>query len=68
MVTATKHMTYEETIQDIKNNRGRVPGFMTCMSREKLIRDWPSWKGLGELDFERASSLMCIETESENEF
>lgn len=65
MISAISEMTYDETIEDIKNTCGRIPGFMNFLPREKLVRDWPSWKGLGEIDLERASCLLCTDTMSE---
>ncbi len=55
----TKEMRkYENTLEDIEKTLGVVPGFMKFFPREKLIRDWPSWKSLGEIDMERASYLL----------
>ena len=65
MTSATRDMTYEETIKDINSTLGRIPGFMTFLPREKLVRDWPLWKALGELDFERACCLLCCDSMSE---
>jgi hypothetical protein len=62
MVTATREMTYEETIADIKNSLGHVPGFMKLMPTERLVREWPEWKCVGLLDIERASCLLCTDT------
>ncbi len=54
---------YENTLEDIKNTLGRVPGFMKLFSRESLIRDWPSWKQncCDEIYLERASFLLCAD-------
>lgn len=51
---------YEETLEDIENTFGAVPGFMMFFPRESLVRDWPSWKNgnLGEIDLERARYLL----------
>ncbi len=68
MITTIMEMTYEETVDDIKNTCGRIPGVMKFMSREKLVREWPSWKSIGEIDLERASCLLCTETVFEMDF
>ncbi|MDO8578063.1 MAG: hypothetical protein Q7R50_02660 [Dehalococcoidales bacterium] len=67
MVGAIREMSYEETIEDIKNTCGRIPGFMNFLPREKLVRDWPSWKGVGEIDIERASGLLCTDNMFESD-
>jgi hypothetical protein len=49
---------YQDTIQDIEKTLGSVPRFMKFFPREELVRDWPSWKCLGEIDLERARYLL----------
>jgi AhpD family alkylhydroperoxidase len=41
---------YEDTLKDIKNTIGIVPGFMEALPNDVLIHDWPLWKkySLGE--------------------
>ncbi|MCX9012654.1 MAG: hypothetical protein OIN66_16235 [Candidatus Methanoperedens sp.] len=51
---------YEETLEDIENTFGTVPGFMRLFPGETLVRDWPLWKrdSPGEIDLERARYLL----------
>ena len=35
---------YEDTIKDIEETFGIVPGFMKALPQEVLIHDWPLWK------------------------
>ncbi len=51
---------YEDTLNDIEKTFGTVPRFMRLISRESLIRDWPSWKrdNPGEMYLERARYLL----------
>lgn len=37
-------MTYEETLNDIKETIGIVPGFMKALPEDVLTHDWPLWK------------------------
>jgi hypothetical protein len=68
MITRIREMTYEETVEDIKNTCGRIPGVMKFMSRDQLVREWPLWKGLGEIHLERASCLLCTDSVFEMDF
>ena len=45
---------YEDTLEEIKKAFGA--SFMNVFP--KLVRDWPSWKSLSEIDLERASYLL----------
>jgi hypothetical protein len=49
---------YEDTLEDVMRRYGEVPGFMKIFTTEKLIREWSSWKNLGEIDLERARYLL----------
>ncbi len=51
---------YEDTLNDIEKTFGTVPRFMRLISRESLVRDWPSWKRdkPGEMYLERARYLL----------
>ena len=51
---------YEDTLNDIEKTFGTVPRFMRLISRESLVRDWPSWKrdNPGEMYLERARYLL----------
>ena len=33
---------YEDTLQDIKETFGIVPGFMKAIPKDVLMQDWPS--------------------------
>ncbi|NOQ48110.1 MAG: carboxymuconolactone decarboxylase family protein, partial [Methanococcoides sp.] len=35
---------YEDTIKDIEESLGIVPGFMKALPKEALIQDWPLFK------------------------
>ncbi len=52
---------YENTLGDIERTLGSVPGFMKIFPKEVLIQDWPSWKGVGEMDMERARYLLSTD-------
>ncbi len=51
---------YENTLKDIENTLGMVPGFMKFFPRESLVKDWPSWKKecCSEIYLERACYLL----------
>lgn len=49
---------YESTLKEIKTTYGEIPGFMKFFPRESLVRDWPSWKKLDEMELERARYLL----------
>jgi AhpD family alkylhydroperoxidase len=42
--------TYEETMKDIENTMGMVPGFMRGIPPDVLVQEWPTFKkyNLGE--------------------
>ncbi len=60
---------YENTLEDIENVLGEVPGFMKFFSKEKLVKDWPSWKKncCSEIYLERACYLLCADGMLEKE-
>ena len=35
---------YEDTLKDIENTIGIVPGFMKALPKEVLVNDWALWK------------------------
>lgn len=35
---------YEDTLNDIKNTLGIVPGFMKALPEDVLVKDWALWK------------------------
>ncbi len=37
-------MNYQETLEDIKETFGIVPGFMKALPEDALMHDWPLWK------------------------
>jgi hypothetical protein len=55
------YMLYEDTLEDIENMLGHVPGFMKLFPKEGLVQDWPSWKGVGEMDMDRARYLLSTD-------
>jgi hypothetical protein len=54
---------YEETLEEIRKTFGTVPGFMSVLPRDLLVRDWPSWKKdlPGEIDLERARYMLSTD-------
>ena len=36
--------SYEETLKDIKETMGIVPGFMKALPKDALVHEWPVWK------------------------
>lgn len=52
---------YEDTRGGIENILGSVPDFMRFLPEGTLIRDWPLWKMVGEIDMERATYLLSID-------
>lgn len=52
---------YEDTVEDIENSLGLVPGFMKLLPEESLVHDWPIWKDLGEIELERARYLLSVD-------
>lgn len=54
---------YEETLEEIRETFGTVPGFMRVFPRDFLVRDWPSWKKdlPGEIDLERARYMLSTD-------
>lgn len=52
---------YDDTLNDIENTLGAVPGLMKFFPKEKLVHDWLSWKSLGEIDLERARYLLSTD-------
>ena len=47
---------YEDMLEEIEKVFGA--GFMNAFPKEVLVRDWPSWKSLSEIDLERANYLL----------
>ncbi len=43
-------LAYEDTLRDIENTLGAVPGLMKFFPKENLVHDWPSWKSTGKID------------------
>jgi hypothetical protein len=35
---------YENTLKDIEETFGIVPGFMKALPQDVLVHDWPLWK------------------------
>jgi hypothetical protein len=52
---------YEDTPGGMENILGSVPDFMRFLPEGTLIRDWPLWKMVGEIDMERATYLLSID-------
>jgi hypothetical protein len=52
---------YEDTLEDIEKILGFVPGFMKLFPKEVLVQDWPSWKGVEEMDMDRARYLLSTD-------
>ena len=46
----------KDTLEEIEKTFGA--SFMNVFPKEVLVRDWPSWKSLSEIDLERASYLI----------
>jgi len=38
------NMTYDETLRDVKDTLGIVPGFMKALPEDVLMHDWPLFK------------------------
>jgi hypothetical protein len=58
---ANNCILYEDTLCDVENIFGSVPNFMRFFPKEVLIRGWPMWKMVGDLDMERASYLLSTD-------
>lgn len=56
---------YENALEDIGKLLGQVPGFMKLLPNKVLIHNWSSWKGIGEIDMERARFLLSTDEMSE---
>ncbi len=41
---AMQQDTYSETVQDIENTFGMVPGYLSALPDEDLINEWPNMK------------------------
>ncbi|VVB91635.1 Uncharacterised protein [uncultured archaeon] len=54
-------MLYEDTLEDIENILGYIPGFMKIFPKGVLVHDWPSWKRVEEIDMERARYLLSTD-------
>ena len=51
-------VSYEDTLEDIGNTMGSVPGFMKFLPKKVLIHNWSSWKMVDEINMERARYLL----------
>ncbi len=51
-MATTSVPNYEETITDIEENMGAVPGFMAALPEQDLVHEWPVFKQyiLGETE------------------
>lgn len=59
---ARKEMeAYEDTLKNIENRMGSVPGFMKFLPKKVLIHNWRSWKRVEEIDMERARYLLSTD-------
>lgn len=56
---------YENTLKDIDQMLGPVPGFMKLLPKKVLIHNWRSWKRVEEMDMERARYLLSTDEMSE---
>ena len=54
-------MSYEDTLGDIENTMGYVPVFMKYLPKKVLIHNWSSWKGVEEINMERARYLLSTD-------
>jgi len=36
--------SYDDTLKDIKETMGIVPGFMKALPKDALVHEWPVWK------------------------
>ncbi len=52
---------YENTLKDIENMLGQVPGFMKLLPKKVLIHNWSSWKRVEKMYTERARYLLNID-------
>lgn len=52
---------YEDTLEDIEKMLGYVPSFMKLFPKEVLVHEWSSWKGVGEMDMEKARYLLSTD-------
>lgn len=52
---------HEDTLGDIENTLGSVPGFMKLLPKEVLVHNWRSWKRVEEIDMERARYLLSTD-------
>jgi len=43
-MAVTTSTTYQETVTDIENSLGFVPGFMEAVPEETLVHEWPVFK------------------------
>ncbi len=58
---ADLYTSYEDTLEDIEKILGFIPDFMKLFPKEVLVHDWPSWKGVGEMDMERVRYLLSTD-------
>ena len=62
---ANLDVSYENTLEDIENMLGSVPGFMKHLPNKVLIHNWSSWSRVEEMDMERARYLLSTDEMSE---
>ncbi len=43
-------MTYDDTLNEIRDTLGFVPGFMRMLPEDALMHDWPIWKKYSLMD------------------
>ncbi len=55
---ANLDVLYENTLKDIEDMLGPIPGFMKLLPKKILIHNWSSWKRVEEMDMERARYLL----------
>lgn len=44
IMAATTTVSYDETLVDIEDNLGLVPGFMAALPEDDLVHEWPVFK------------------------
>ncbi len=52
---------YGDMLEDAEKMLESVPSFMRFFPEEVLVRDWISWKNVGEMDLERARYLLSTD-------
>ena len=44
MVTEPTTLTYDETLDDVENSLGIVPGYFEALNEQDLVNEWPNFK------------------------